>query len=99
MDVGIEQLLAVELDSVRDADVAHGPAGAGGTDRLHHRLVGTDALQDGVSTDSVRQLLDARNTLVAALGHDVGRAELAGELLPRFVTAHRDDAPGAHLPC
>ena len=43
------------------------------------------------------QLLDARHALVAALGHDVGRAELAGELLPRLVPAHRDDPLGAHL--
>jgi hypothetical protein len=27
----------------------------------------------------------------------VGRAELASELLPRLVAAHRDDAIGAHL--
>jgi hypothetical protein len=40
---------------------------------------------------------DALHALVAALGHDVGRAELAGELLPLLVAAHRDDPLGAHL--
>ena len=50
-----------------------------------------------VGTDSVGQFLDAGNALVAALGHDVGRAELAGELLPRLVAAHRDDPLGTHL--
>ena len=49
------------------------------------------------STDSVGQFLDAGNALVAAFGHDVGRAKLAGELLARVVTAHRDDPPGTHL--
>src|SRR4029453_16022769 len=38
IDLGKEQPLAVELDSVRDADVAHGPARPDGTDRLHHGL-------------------------------------------------------------
>src|SRR5258705_1310806 len=97
IDVREEQPLAVELDSVRDANVAHGPTRAGGTDRLHHRLLGADALQHRVSTDAVRQLLDAGHALVAALGHDIGRAELAGELLPRLVTAHCDDTFSTHL--
>lgn len=44
------------------------------------------------------KILDSGHALVAALGHDVGRAELAGELLPRVVAAHGDDPPGAHLP-
>ena len=43
------------------------------------------------------ELLDLRHALVAALGHDVGRAELAGELLAGLVAAHRDDALGAQL--
>src|SRR5256885_10818198 len=36
-------------------------------------------------------------SLVAALGHDVGRAEPAGELLPRLVTAHREDRKSTRL--
>src|SRR5438034_6447548 len=96
MNVRIEKLFTVELDSVRHADVAHEAARAGGTNRLHHRLLGADALQHGVSTNTVGQLLDAFNALIAALGDDVGRAELAGEFLPRLVTAHRDNPFSTH---
>src|SRR6266496_1651907 len=97
VDVREEQFLPLELDAVRDADVGDVPAFARRADRLLHRLLGADALQHRISTDSVGQILDASHALVAALGHDVGRAELAGELLPRLVTAHRDDSFGAHL--
>src|SRR2546426_7039648 len=97
VDVREEQFLPLELDAVRDADVGDVPALARRADRLLHRLLGADALQHRISTDSVGQILDASHALVAALGHDVGRAELAGELLPRLVTAHRDDSFGAHL--
>jgi hypothetical protein len=41
---------------------------------------------------------DTGHALVAALGHDGGRAERAGELLPRRATAHRDDPLSTHLP-
>ena len=34
---------------------------------------------------------------ITALGHDIRRTELAGELLPRLVTAHRNNPLGAHL--
>jgi hypothetical protein len=37
------------------------------------------------------------HALVAALGHDVCRAERAGELLPLLVAAHGDDPVGTHL--
>ena len=43
------------------------------------------------------QLLDPRDALVAALGDDVGGAELAGELLAGLVAAHGDDPLGAEL--
>ena len=66
-------------------------------DRLHHRLLRANTLQNRVRTDSIGQLLDAGDAFIAALGHDVGRAELACELLPRLVTAHRDDPFRAHL--
>ena len=56
-NVSEEQLLAIELDSVRDANVAHLPAFPAGTDRLQHRLLSSNALQNRVSTDSVGQLL------------------------------------------
>ena len=97
MDVGEEQLPPVEFHTVRDADIAHIPARAGGTDRLHHRFLRADALQHRVGADALGQLLDARDAFVAALGHDVGRAELACELLPRLVAAHGDDPLRAHL--
>src|SRR6516162_7179126 len=98
MDVAEEQPLSIEFDSMRDADVTNVPAGPGGTDRLHHRRLSADALQDRVSSDSVRHVLDVGNALVAALGHNFGRPELAGELLPRLVTAHRDNPLSTDLP-
>src|SRR6516165_10634583 len=98
MNVAEEQPLSIEFDSMRDADVTNVPARPGGTDRLHHRLLGADALQDRVSSDSVRHVLDVGNALVAALGHNFGRPELAGELLPRLVTAHRDNPLSTDLP-
>ena len=42
-------------------------------------------------------VLDLLDTVVAALGDDVGGAELAGQPLPGFVPAHRDDPLGAEL--
>jgi hypothetical protein len=75
MDVGEEQLLAIELDTVRDADIADPTAWADGADRLHHRLLRTDALKDRVCADAVGHILDAGHALVAALDNDVGRAK------------------------
>lgn len=100
MDANVreEELLRVERDPVRNADVAHRRARTRGTDCLHDRLRGADALEHRVRADSVGQLLHASDAVVAALGHDVRRAELAGELLPRRVTAHRDDPFGTELP-
>src|SRR5207245_8605566 len=97
MDVGVEQLLAVEADTVRHADVAHVTATASALDRLHHRLLRTDTLQHRVRTDSIGQLLDSLHTFITALRHDIGRAEFSRELLPRFVTTHHNDPLGAHL--
>jgi hypothetical protein len=70
--VGEEESLPVDLYSVRDADIARGPARAGRKDRLHHRVVRADALEHRVSTNFVGQVLDARNALVAAFGYNVG---------------------------
>ena len=67
---------------MRHADVTHRPTWPRGFDGLQHRLLSTHALEDRVSSDALRQLLDAFDTLLAALGDDVGCAELAGELLP-----------------
>ena len=76
--VGEEQLLAGQLDAVGDADVADVPAGAGGADGLHHRLLGADGLDDRVRAEPVGEVLDPGDAVVAALGDDVGGAELAG---------------------
>ena len=56
-----------------------------------------DALEDGVGADSVGELLDPLGALLAALGHDVGRPELAGDLLALLVARHRDHPLGPHL--
>ena len=77
-----EQLLAIQRHPMRHADVTYRPAGPGGFDGLQHRFLRAHALEDGVSADTVGELLDALDTLFAALGDDVGCAELAGELLP-----------------
>src|SRR5438270_6299320 len=39
MDFGEEQLVAGQLHAVEDPNKADVPAGAGGADRLHHRLL------------------------------------------------------------
>ena len=64
--------------------------GPGDAERRLHRLVGADALEHGVRADSPGDLLDRRAALLAALGDDVGGAELAGDLLARLVPRHRD---------
>src|SRR5712691_9250898 len=82
---------------MRHTDVAHVPTRAGGTNRLHHRFLGADALQHRVGADSIGQLLDAGHSLVTSLCDDVGRAELARQFLPRLVTAHGDYPFSTHL--
>src|SRR4051812_7172645 len=96
-DVPEEQVCTIERDAVRDADVADRSAGSRGPDRLLHRLLSANALEDRISADAVRQLLDPLDTFVAAFGDDVRGAELACELLARLMTAHRDDPLRAHL--
>src|SRR3954471_17844356 len=96
-DVPEEQVCAIEYDAMRDTDVADRSARSCGPDRLLHRLLSANALEDRISADTVRQLLDPLDTFVAALGDDVSGAELACKLLARLVTAHRDDPLRAHL--
>jgi hypothetical protein len=96
--VGEEQLLTGQLDPVSDADVADIPAGTGGADGLHHRLLRADRLDDRVRAEPAGEVLDACHPLIAAVGDDVGRAELPGECLPGLVPAHRDDPLGPELP-
>ena len=97
VDVGEEQLLAGQLHVVGDPDVADVAAGPGGADGLHHRLLGADGLDDRVRAEPAGEVLDPGDAVVAALGDDVGGAELPGEPLPGLVPAHGDDPLGAEL--
>src|SRR4051812_27068529 len=92
-----EQLLAGQRDAVSDADVADMPAGTGGTDRLHHRLLRTDGLDDGVRAEAAGELREPSHSFVTALDDDVGGAVLASELLPVLVPAEDDDALRSEL--
>jgi len=83
---------------VGDADVPDVPAGPGGVDGLHHRLLGADGLDHGVRAQPVREVFDPGHAVVAAFGDDVGGAELQREFLPGLVPAHRDDPIRAQLP-
>jgi hypothetical protein len=82
---------------VGEADVADVPAGPGSANGLHHRLLGAYGLDDRVGAEPIVELLDCRDARVVALGHDVRGAVLAGQLLPRLMSAHGDDALGAEL--
>src|SRR4051812_20763141 len=97
--MAVEQFLTTEFDAVRHADVADVSSRPRGADGLHHRLRCANAFEYRVCADAFGQVLDPGHGLITALGHDVRRAEFARELLPGFVTAHRDDAPSAHLLC
>src|SRR5215208_5284632 len=92
-----EELLPRDLHVVEHAhepDVTACPRGADG---LHHRLLRADRLDDRVRPETVGELLDPFRALLAALGHDLGRAELPGEPLAGPVPAHRDDPLRAKL--
>ena len=54
-----------------------------------------DALQHGVGAVAAGQLPDLRDALLAALGDDVGGAELATQVGAGLVPAHQDDLLGA----
>ena len=82
---------------MRHTDVTDIAARTRGVDRLHHRLLRADALQYRIGTDSLGQFLDARNTFIAALSHNVSSTKFACELLARCVTAHRNDSVRTHL--
>ncbi|MFT3784851.1 MAG: hypothetical protein QM770_01630 [Tepidisphaeraceae bacterium] len=73
-------------------------AAAGAANRLKHRLLCADAFEDRVRPRAFGHLHDDFDAVVAALGDDVGRAELARELLALFVSTHRDDEFGSQLP-
>lgn len=97
--MGEKQLCSVEHYSVRHADIADRPARAHRLNRLHHRFLCADAFENRIRSHSIRQLPDARNTLVAPLGHDLRGAEFERKILPRLMAAHGDDSPCPHLLC
>src|SRR5215213_1098934 len=92
-----EELLPRDLHLVEHADEPDVTACPRGADGLHHRLLRADGLDDRVRAEPAGELLDPCRALLAALGHDVGGAELPGEPLAGLVPAHRDDTLGAQL--
>src|SRR6266567_1566743 len=97
MNVSEKQLLTVERDTVRHADITNVATRTRGTDRLRHGLLRANAFQHRISADSAGQFLDSRNTCITSLSDNVGRTKFACELLARRVTAHRDDSCGPQL--
>ena len=96
-DVAAEQ--GAEADRrllvLRHADAADDAAGADDAERL---LVGrpvADALEHGVGAVAAGQLADLLDALLAALGDDVGGAELEAQVGAGLVPAHEDDLLGA----
>ena len=71
-------------------DHADHPAGAHAKRRLVARARGSDRFDDAVGADPLSQLPHSRSPLLAALGDDDVRSELAGDLLPVGVAAHGD---------
>ncbi len=98
MDCSPEQIHTGQLDAVSNPDEADMPASAGGPDRLHHRLLHADGLDDRVCPETIGEFLDLRDTFITTLCDNIGCAELQRELLARLMAAHRDDAFGAELP-
>jgi hypothetical protein len=108
--MSIEQLLAIEFDSMRYTDIADGTTRAGGTDRLHHRLLRADALQHRVCTNSPCKLHDAGYPLLSSLRDNVCCTELArtqrwlnktlfaslrDALIPQTGTVNSENAPAS----
>src|SRR5260370_15828534 len=87
MDVGKEQLLTVEFDTVRNADVTYVTATSRRSNGLHHRLLGADAFQPRASADSVRQLLASPNTFITSPSQHVGAPKFASNLAARHLSA------------
>src|SRR3712207_5675496 len=92
-----EELLPRDLHVVEHADEPDVTAGPRGADGLHHRLLRAYRLDDRVRAEPAGHVLDPCRALLAALAHDVGRAELPGELLAGLVPAHRDNPLRAEL--
>jgi hypothetical protein len=62
-------LRAVELDAVRDADIADYGSWPGALKGLHHGFFRTDAFEHRIRADAFGQLL-VRNARLAALRYD-----------------------------
>src|SRR5215212_3432752 len=86
-----EELLPRDLHVVEHTDEPDVTAGPRRADGLHHRLLRADGLDDRVRAEPAGELLDPFRALLAALAHDLGRAELPGEPLAGLVAAHHDD--------
>src|SRR3954464_8714803 len=97
MNMAKEEIGTVQIDSMWDANISYITSRACRTDCLHHRLLGADAFEYGIRANPFCQVLDTVDTFVASLTHDVGGSELAGELLPGRVAAHRDNPLRTHL--
>src|SRR5438034_10407216 len=67
MDVSEEQLLTIERDTVRHADVADVAARARRFDRLHHRFLSTNTLQYRIGADSVLECVGTQESMMQAI--------------------------------
>lgn len=91
VNCGEKQLFAGQIDAVSNTDIAYVASGTGRTDRLHHRFLGSDGLNDRMRTQTAGEFFDSFHTGIAALDDNVRGTELQGELLSGFVAGHRDD--------
>ena len=97
MHLGGEHAAHVEGDAVGNAHEGQVPTGAHAAQRLVERCFVADGLHDAIGPQAAGQRLDACNAFLAALLHDVGRTELAGQCLSVRVARHGDDAGGTQL--
>jgi len=98
-ELDVEHLAGVDLPVPDQVDeLGQEPADRGGA--AVQIDAGEEQVRDGkfgVCAEPPGQFLDFCYSLVAALPDDVGGAELPGQLLPRFMAAHRDNPLGAEL--
>src|SRR2546428_12225422 len=81
-----------------NTNAAHYATRTGDAERRAHRLLESDALEDGVDAEAVGELAHALNRLVASLADDVCCAELSRECDPVGMAAQEDDLLGAAAP-
>src|SRR5262245_22509060 len=99
MNVRKEQLGTIKSHAVRNANVTDVTADTAGPDGLHHGLLRTHTLKNAVRANTVGHLLDAGDAFVAAFRYNVGCSEFCSQFLTACMTAHCNDAIGAHLFC